>query len=185
MDGQRSKVSSKRQRFAYPFGYRYAKLAITASFLTRSLTGKKPRKSRFWQFDPSLFQPGPGSGFLQRHILGPARRIVGRTVWVLAFAYPLILVTLGVVFGGLVFWASFAGSVGLIWLIVKKAGYARNFEGWDIGYRKFLGLFFAFGITLTIFTGLLYNPIRDLTIPLMGGILGLALVLALWKTSNR
>jgi len=149
------------------------------------LKEKRPRKSHFWQFDPSLFQPGPRSGFLQRHILGPARTIAGRTVWVLAFAYPLLLVTLGVVFGGLVFWASFAGSAGLIWLIIKKAGYARNFEGWDIGYRKFLALFVAFGITLTLFIGLLYTPTRGFTIPLMGGILILALALAIWKTSNR
>jgi len=55
-------------------------------------------------------------------------------------AYPVILVTLGVMYGGLVFWAGLAGSTGLIGLVLKQAGYAGNFAGSDIGWKKFLGL---------------------------------------------
>ena len=91
---------------------------------------KKQRKTRLWQFDPFVFQPGPKAGFLEHHILLRARALGKYTLYSLAFAYPVALVSLGIIFGGLVFWSAFAGSAGLMCLIIKKAGYAKNFAGW-------------------------------------------------------
>ena len=139
-----------------------------------SLT-KKQRKTRLWQFDPSVFQPGPRARFLERHIIGRARSLGKYTLYALAFSYPVALVSLGIIFGGLVFWSAFAGSVGLMWLIIRKAGYARNFANWGVGNRRFLGLFGAFGIVLGFFYGLL--QLREWVFPIFGGVLVIALIL--------
>ena len=149
------------------------------------MTKKKQRETNLWQFDPSLFQHGPREGLLKRHVINHARSVGKYTLFALPFAYPLILVTIGIVFGGLVFWTSFAGSVVLIWLIIKKTGYARNFANWDIGYKKFVGLIGAFGMSLAFVYGLAYTPLRVMTIPVMGLVLLVILILGVWRTRNR
>ena len=78
------------------------------------MTKKKQRETRLWQFDPSVFQPGPKASMLERFILRNARSIGKHGLYALAFAYPIILVTLGVVFGGLVFWTSLVGSASAV-----------------------------------------------------------------------
>jgi hypothetical protein len=147
-----------------------------------SLT-KKKRETRLWHFDPSVFQPGPKAGPLERHILGRARAFGKYTLFALAFAYPVALVSLGIMFGGLVFWTSFAGSMGLIWLIIKKTGYAENFASWDLSKKKFAGLIGGFGIALALFSGLVYLKVWIFL--LMGAALAIALVVGLRISSNR
>jgi hypothetical protein len=148
-----------------------------------SLT-KKPRKSRLWQFDPAVFQPGPKPGFFQRRILNPAKSLGKHALYALAFAYPALLVSLGIIFGGLVFWTSLAASMGIIWLVITKTGYSGNFAGWDISYRKFLGLILGLCMLSSLFYGLLYLKLWE-TVPIMAGSLVFALILGIWKTSNR
>jgi len=97
--------------------------------------------------------------------------------------YPTLLVISGILFGGLVFWTSFAASLGLIFIIIKKAGYSQNFANWDVSNKKFVGLFIAFGLTFAFYMGLIH--IGVLTIVIFGLVLALALVLGVWKTSNR
>jgi hypothetical protein len=143
---------------------------------------KKTRKTRLWYFDPSIFQPGPKGSFFERHGLGPSRSIAKYTLYGLALSYPLILVTMGVMFGGLVFWSALVGSVGLIWLVITKTGYAANFAGWDVGYRKFVGLAGAFGIALGLVYGLIYIGLW--TIPIFGIVLVIAL-LGVYRLSNK
>ena len=144
---------------------------------------KKQRKTRLWQFDPSVFQPGPKAGFLEHQILRRARALGKYTLYSLAFAYPVALVSLGIIFGGLVFWGTFAGSVGLMWLIIKKAGYARNFAGWGVGNRRFLGLFGAFGFVLAFFYGLI--QLRAWILPIFGGALVIALIVGMTRFSEK
>jgi hypothetical protein len=143
---------------------------------------KKPRKARLWQFDPSVFQPGPRAGFVERHILGRARSLGKYSLYGLAFAYPVVIVSLGVMFGGLVFWSLFAGSMGLFWLVINKAGYSRNFANHDVGYRKFVGLLGAFAVAMALIGGLIY--IRLWTVPVLGVALIVVLVIGIWKKSN-
>jgi hypothetical protein len=147
------------------------------------LTKKKPREIRLWQFDPSVFQPGPKAGFVERYLLQRARSLAKYTFYTLAFAYPILLVTLGIVFGGLVFWPSLAGSMMIIWLVIKKAGYSENFASWDIGYKKFVGLIGAFGMFAAFVYGLRY--IGLMTVPVFGGILVIALILGIWTISKQ
>jgi hypothetical protein len=146
---------------------------------------KKRRETRIWQFDPSAFRPLPKAGFFERRIRSPARSLAKHALYGLAFAYPILLVSLGIFFGGLAFWTGLAGSMLLLWIILRKTGYARNFESWDISYKHFLGLIGGFGIALALFYGLIYTPIRLMTIPLVGGILLLALVVILPRIANR
>ena len=143
----------------------------------------KPRKTRLWQFDPSLFQPGPKAGFFERHLLGPTKSLTKYGLYALAFMYPTLLVISGILFGGLVFWTSSAASLGLIFVIIKKAGYSQNFANWDVSNKKFAGLFIAFGLTFAFYMGLIHIGI--LTIVIFGLLLALALVLGDRKTSNR
>lgn len=143
----------------------------------------KQRKSRIWQFDPSVFQPGPKAGFLEHYILRRVRALGKYTLYSLAFAYPVALVSLGIIFGGLVFWSTFAGSVGVMWLVIKKAGYARNFADWGVGNRRFLGLFGAFGIVLAFFYGLI--QMREWFLPIFGGVLVIALIVGMSRFSEK
>ena len=73
--------------------------------------------------------------------------------------------------------------MGLIFIVIKRAGYSQNFANWDISNRKFVGLFSAFGLTFAFYMGLIH--IGLLTIIIFGLVLALALVLGVWKTSNR
>jgi hypothetical protein len=147
------------------------------------LNKKKPLKAHLWQFDPSLFEPLPKAGLIQRHVLGRATSLGKHALYSLAFAYPLVLVITGVMFGGLVFWASLVGSMVIIYFVIKRAGYAGNFESWDIGYKKFFGLTAAFGIYVGFVYGLEY--IKLWVIPIFGAVLVITLILGVWITSKR
>ncbi len=114
--------------------------------------------------------------------MSPARSLGKHTLYGLAFSYPLVLVTIGIMFGGLVFWPALGASVGLMWLIITKTGYSKNFASWDVGNKKFIGLFIAFGTAIALVYGLIY--VRLWTIPIFGAILVLALVVGVWKKSN-
>ena len=129
----------------------------------------KPRKKRpLWVFDPTVFQPGPKASILER--TGRPFRSLGKyLLYGLALTYPLYLVILGVAFGGLVFWTAFAGSVALMGVVIAKAGYARNFENWDIGFKKMGALVVAFLATLGLYLGLIH--LRLLVLPIFAAIL--------------
>jgi hypothetical protein len=146
-----------------------------------ALLTKKARETRLWYIDPSLFQPAPKAGFLELHIISRARSLAKHSLYLLAFAYPLVLVISGVMFGGLIFWAGFAGSMIIIWLILKKAGYSHNFESWDVGYKTFLGLIGAFGVYAGLIYGLEY--VKIWTIPIFAGILILILIIGVRRAS--
>jgi hypothetical protein len=68
----------------------------------------------------------------------------------LALASPLVLVILGIAYGGLVFWAGLGGLTLLAWLIISKSGAARNFESSNLNlgrrlFWSFLGFLAAGG----------------------------------------
>jgi hypothetical protein len=147
------------------------------------LTKKKPLEAHLWQFDPTLFEPLPKAGLLQRHVLGRATSLGKHSLYSLAFAYPLVLVIMGVMFGGIVFWTSLAGSTIIIYLVIKRTGYAGNFESWDVGYKKFLGLTAAFGIYVAFVYGIEY--IKLWTIPIFGVVLLISLIVGIKIMSNR
>lgn len=97
-------------------------------------------------------------------------------------SYPVTLPVLGILFGGLVFWGTFVGSVGLIGFGLWKAGYARNYQAWNPNLaRQLVGLSIGFAMTLGMFYGLFY--LKAWVLPLFGGLLALMLALILRKSS--
>ena len=139
---------------------------------------KPQKKRRLWEIDPSIFQPGRKATLPER-VAQPFKDIAKYLIFALAMAYPLGLVTVGLVYGGVVFWATFFASIAAIGIIITKAGYARNFQHWDISLRKMGGLVVAFFMALGFYLGLIY--LKTWMIPVVALIMGLGLILIMRK----
>jgi len=135
----------------------------------------EPRKKRpLWQFDPTTFQPGPKANVIER-ATRPFRSLARYGLYGLALTYPLYLVIIVIAFGGIVFWPAFAGSIALMGIIITKAGYARNFQNWDISFRKMGALVLAFVATFGLYLGLIH--LRLLVVPIFAAILVVGLAI--------
>ncbi len=143
----------------------------------------EPRKKRkLWDIDPTIFEPGPKPSLLERRIIEPLKLLGKYFLFALAFSYPSIIVLVGVVYGGLVFWASLGGSAALIILLISKLGFARNFATSTGNFKKrFLGLLLAFPVVLGFYLGLIYLKIWF--IPAAITVLVIVSVLGLRKSS--
>jgi hypothetical protein len=143
----------------------------------------KPRKKRrFWEIEPTVFQPGPKAGFFERRILQPFRFVGKYVLFALALTYPLSLVIVGIAFGGLVFWGFFVCSVAIIGVLITKLGYARNFANRDLGFRDFGVLFLAFLVAMSYYVGLIY--LKAWFLPIFVTILACGLVLFLRRSKR-
>ena len=98
----------------------------------------KTKSRRFWEVDPGMFGSGRRASYFERFVVSPLRQAGKLGLFALAFAYPPILVLVGIAFGGLAFWSFFAASGAVIGLIIWKLGYASNFASWDIGLRRII-----------------------------------------------
>jgi hypothetical protein len=89
-------------------------------------------------------------------ILGRIKTSVGLVALALLFAYPLMLVYLGLAYSWLGFWGSFLGSVLVFGIIIKKSGYARHFESARRGsfLTGVIGLSLGFVIAVSLYEGL-------------------------------
>ena len=123
------------------------------------------------------------AGFFERRSLQPARSVGRYALYSLCFAYPLAIVSVGIVFGGLVFWSLLAGSAGIFWLVIRKTGYAKNFANYDVGYRKFVGLIGAFLLALGMIYGLIY--LHGWIIPVFAGCIITALIVGVQLSKGR
>ncbi len=137
------------------------------------------KKRRLWEVDPTIFQ--------KDRRRGPFDRLVNFAGWTgrmvslgLLLTYPLWLVLLGVVYGGIVFWGSFLGSILLIGVLIWKLGYAGNFDAWNPSlFRQVLGLFLGFLIAAGFYVGL--SRLNIWMLPVLFGILSVGIVLMLRK----
>ena len=116
---------------------------------------KEDREHRLWKLDPKIFETKK-AGFLERHVLGLLRSIGGYSLLSLAFAYPIVLVYLGVAYGGLVFWGSFAGSVILMVALMRGLGFEKNFANKDISWKRTAAIPISFLMALAFILGLVY-----------------------------
>ena len=138
------------------------------------------RKRRFWQFDPAIFQPGPKTSLPRRFIVEPAKQLTKLVLIIAILTYPVSLPLLGILFGGLVFWGAFAGSLGLITLVLYKTGYAKNFDAWNPSLiKQMIGLSGGFMMAAGFFLGLVY--LKTWMVPVIFGFAGLGMVLVFWK----
>ena len=146
----------------------------------------KGKKRKFWEVDPSIFKPGPKDSWQRRYLIEPARSLAKFTFLGLLLAYPLVMVTLGIVFGGAYFWGIFAGSLGLIGFVIWKAGYARNLENWNPNFRRQLvGLTFGFLLTAGFWL-VLTTFLEHLEFALwIGAVIAALIVIAVGVTMRR
>lgn len=133
-------------------------------------------KSRLWEVDPQVFAPLPKTGSAQNRLLSLLKTLGRFGLLGLALSYPVLLVTIGLLFGGIAFWSTFAGSALVIWVVLSRLGLARNFASWGrSGWKKSAGVFLAFPITVGFYLGLIY--LKLLFLPLFLGALGIAALL--------
>ena len=138
-------------------------------------------KSRLWEIDPAVFTPLPKTGLVQSRLLPPLKTLGRFSLIGLALIYPAGLVIIGLAFGGVVFWGSFAGSALILWFLLTRLGFARNFAGWGVGWKKSAGLLIAFPITLSFYLGLIY--LKLLFVPVFLGALAIGAIV-LFRNSN-
>ncbi len=142
---------------------------------------REDRKKRMWTVDPSIYKRDPKDNSLRSRATEIAKWLGRSTFFLFLFIYPVILVISGILYGGLVFWSFMVGSLGLIGLIIWKAGYAGNFSGRNPSLRRQIpALFIAFLMALGFYAGLIVLKIWLL--PIVITILGLSLAVTLRKT---
>lgn len=100
----------------------------------------------------------------------------------LAIAYPILLVYIGLAFGGLLFWSFFTGSIALIGAVITKLGYASNFRHWDISLRRTISVFLAFALAAGFYAGIIY--LRTWILPAVSGLLAFGLLLVLSRRKS-
>jgi len=139
------------------------------------------KSEKLWEVNPTIFQPGKPAGYLEKAV--SLLRTLGKFVsFGLLLVYGPILVILGIVYGGLVFWGALAGSMALIGLTLKKLGYANNFAAWNprIG-RQLLSLSLGFLLAVGLYLGLF--TFRIWLIPIAFGLAALGILLSLRNRS--
>ena len=134
----------------------------------------EPEKDKkLWKIDATLYEHGR-SKITDR--VKELLRSLGKALFYLGFfLYPLALVITGVVFGGLVFWSIFSGSVIVISVILARLGFSRTFAQRDFPFiRSLIGLCAAFLVALGFFLGLI--SLQWWIVPIVGtiAVLGLA-----------
>ena len=137
-------------------------------------------KERLWEVDPHLYDKGPKAGFLARRIL-PVLKTLGRFSLIgLALTYPLYLVLVGVVYGGLAFWSFLAGSMTIIGLVLWKLGLASHYASWDIGFKRMLGAIGGFVVAIGFYLGLFY--VKTWLLPISFALLGIGVFFVLKRS---
>lgn len=113
--------------------------------------------SKLWAVDPAMYVPKVDeASFFERRIAPFLRQIGKFALITLALTYPVYLVVIGIVFGGLVFWSFMVGSFAVMGLIISRLGFAPRFSNFGRGYAPFIGLVGGFLAALGFYAGLLY-----------------------------
>jgi len=124
-----------------------------------------PRKKRYWQVDVSRLQSLRRMSRVERMIVQPVRSMGKMFLVGLAFAYPVLLVLTGIVFGGFAFWATLGGSFLFIYLLLSRLGLARNFQSWDISLKRSIpALSLGFLLALGFYLGIIYLKVWFLAV---------------------
>ncbi len=131
------------------------------------------KEERFWKVDASIFHTHRINSTLHR-ALSLLRSLGKAFLYMLMFSYPILLVYIGIDYGGLVFWSSLLASILILGLALSMSGYARNFAGTSGSLVKGLAAL-AIGLVamISFFLGLF--QFGALTILIMLAILATAL----------
>jgi hypothetical protein len=145
-------------------------------------TEEEEKKRRLWEFDPTMFESGRRAGFFERYFTWWLRKIGKYSLYAIAFLWPVLIVAIGVAFGGLAFWVSFLASFAIIGFVIRRLGFEANFANWNVSNTKFAGLIFAFAVAMGFYLGIIYLKIWLL--PIAVGVLGVTFVLGILR-KNR
>jgi len=115
---------------------------------------EEDRKHGFWKVDPAMYNRGPARSKVSS-VKDPLQSLAKLGLISLFFSYPLVVVFIGILYGGILYWASLTGSFALLGLFLWKTGYAKNFEAWNpkLG-KQLLALLVAFAIVVGFYLGL-------------------------------
>ena len=116
------------------------------------------------------FRPLPKASLWQRTIVDRVKSLSVALFAGALFAYPVTLVLVGVIFGGLIFWSTFVGSFIVIGLIIHGLGFSHNFRNWDISMKRMLATVMGGMVALGWYEGILYfkGPLFLLVLGLVG-----------------
>lgn len=114
------------------------------------------KKKRLWEVDPYMFEKGPKPGFVERRILPTLKNLGKYGLIGLALTYPLYLVYIGLVYGGLAFWSFLFGSSAVIGVILWKLGFAAHYASWGTSYKSMIGVIGAGFVAIGFYIGLFY-----------------------------
>jgi hypothetical protein len=141
------------------------------------------KNPRLWKIDPATFTPLPKSDQIKHRLKGPLKTIGKVALFSLAMAYPITLIVLGLLFGAIVFWGSFAASAIILYFTLAKLGYARNFAGWGVSWKRFFGGLLGFPLAAGFYLGLIY--LKLLALPLILAALGIGAVVLFRRDSSK
>jgi hypothetical protein len=138
------------------------------------------KEKHFWKVDERIFRLARIQTGVQR-FAAVLKSLVSAVLVLLFFAYPLLLVYVGIAYGGMAFWSSLGTSFVIVGIVLWKTGYSRNFHTVDGGMaRRLVGLTLAFVSVVGFYLGLL--QFKFLMIPIFLGVLGVAMVLFVLRT---
>ncbi len=136
-------------------------------------------EKNFWKVDETIFHPAGIQTVVQR-ISGLLKSFTKRALLLLLFAYPLLLVTIGIAYGAIAFWGSLAGSTVIVGIVLSRTGYSRNFERVEGSTVKgLIAITIAFALIVVFYLGLV--EFRLLMIPVFLGVLGAAVALVVLR----
>jgi hypothetical protein len=140
---------------------------------------KDDKEKNFWKVDETIFRPAGIQTVVQR-LAGLLKSLTKRSLLLLLFAYPLLLVIIGIAYGAIAFWGSLAGSTVIVGIILSRTGYSRNFERVEGSTIKgLIAITIAFALMVGFYFGLV--EFRLLMIPVFLGVLGAAVALVVLR----
>ena len=138
---------------------------------------------RLWRIDPAAFTPLPKNGQIKHRLTGPLKTIGKVSLYTLLMAYPITLILIGLLYGGVAFWGSFAASAVLIYFGLSRFGYARNFQSWGVSWKRFAGGLVGFPLAAGFYLGLIY--LKLLALPIIVAVIAVGAIVLFRNNSNK
>ncbi len=133
----------------------------------------------FWKVDETIFHPAGIRTRVQR-LVSVLKSLTKGSLLLFLFAYPLLLVYIGIAYGAIVFWSSLAGSFVIVGVVLSRTGYSRNFDRVDGSMaRGLIALAIAFASIVGFYLGLF--QFKLLMVPIFLGVLGVAAALVVLR----
>jgi hypothetical protein len=137
------------------------------------------KEKSFWKVDGTIFRPAGIQTRLQR-IVTVLKSLSKGALLTTLFAYPVVLVYVGVAYGGIVFWGFLGASFVTVGVVLSRTGYSRNFDGVQGSMARMLvALTIAFVLVVGFYLGLLLFKL--MIVPMFFGVLGVALALVMLR----